>query len=223
VCSNESFAERPPDGGQSQGKRLKSMAMMGSGSAPYAVDRELILLWYAYASGHYLQQATAGRLHPLDQLSLRHYDTDDFRQAAAWKLSPEYPNLPQWILTSNYVRFPRQFLPSVLPLRQPNTNGVFRATAFTNAHGLTVPSLATAEVHALIYPGHFLPMLVETFDIRATELRRHEGPVDFRPALPCPASLHDVRDLRTAVAGSSRPVLTNGWPAQAALNAGYWK
>ncbi|HEV2394416.1 MAG TPA: hypothetical protein VG146_18860 [Verrucomicrobiae bacterium] len=187
------------------------------GPAPYFLERKLLLLWYAYASSDYLLKApSGGKLFPIGKLPMEEYTgAKDFKWSSSWRLSAEPPHLPAFIQQSNHVSFPQQFPSGYLPLRIPNTNVLYKVLEETNDGAVTVPLVSKADFYLITYhEGRLITPLQESIELHSVRVFRSTAPPDFRPNLPVPAALSDLRGMRKApplVVGTY--ATARGWPS----------
>jgi hypothetical protein len=103
----------------------------------------------------------------------------------------------------------------------PNTNVDFRALAWTNSLGFTIPTEIAVDYYFYRMKDGPVGFHDKRFDVVVTEISRPTGEVVCPPPLPKGATVSDSRfwfSNRTAYVSITS---TNGWPKDALLQAAY--
>jgi hypothetical protein len=167
-------------------------ARIGPGAAPFGVsDPKLLMLWYAFCSGCYFPTIKDGYIHPPKPLLSEQDYAKSFRVAAIWEVEKTAPYLPR-VIAFDFLNHLRN---------QTNggggltfTNCLYWASEFTNTSGVSLPK--TIEVKYYSHsPITFSTELVGLMRIAVTNVSPKADHVRFRPEIPAPASISDMRTI----------------------------
>lgn len=198
-----------------------AVALRGPGSTPYAVEDEIIALYYVFASHCYLRYVTNSRIYPFrGALGFNHQLTNDIRNQALWEAELAPPSLPKFIATT----YRGELETDRGTFRSPYTNGVLTTPIFTNVSGLLIPMESYVQLIDVNVPGstNGLPVVWKAFRITVDSADRYPSTASFVPELPSGASVQDITfwSNRPAINVSVR-TKTNGWPDSAYLRSLY--
>lgn len=122
-------------------------AMRGPGAAPFCVDRQIVMLWYLYASHCVIGGASSNLLVPMESLSGNPRVT---RVPARWQLLSNFPKLPK--LVANYGYYVHcdgghEGQLDILPPQESRTNVVLTVNSSTNLRGATLPLMSSMHYY----------------------------------------------------------------------------
>lgn len=187
-----------------------AIAVRGPGSTPYAIEDEIIALYYAFASHCYLANLTNSLVYPFrGALGFDHQLSDDIRNRALWELQPAPPGLPRYIVTTSTAGY---------------TNAVLTTSVFTNVSGLRLPKQSSVRFLDANLQGstNGSPLVWKELAVIVEAAGRSSTTISFVPELPTGASVQDITFW------SNKPALnvsvrtkTNGWPDSAYLQRLY--
>lgn len=186
-------------------------AHRGSGGAPFGVERELAVLWYAYASRC---EVSAGQksVVPMETLSVKTFASSSNRIAGRMEVMESNPQLPRTVITSGYSRG-SELRP--VATQGDFTNAIYRVLETTNTGGLTLPLEASVQYFDVVNSGG----KVSSKPSYVMELRTHTvsaagSTPTYPPELKGNYIVNDYRFIDARGAGSGKIISSNGWPGE---------
>jgi hypothetical protein len=192
-------------------------AMRGRGAAPFCVDENIILLWYAYASHCLLRDSTSNLVVPMEYLQA---NPKVFRVPAHWELFPAFPALPRVVKTFGYWINPSNGSLEMLPPENARTNAILEVHSTTNLSGISLP-LQTSVYRYLVTlrDGRVASMPHYKIVIETTSVELGAKLPEYPPQLSGPYHVSDYRASGLSNAAAVKIITTQGWPSESLVKS----
>lgn len=186
---------------------LAYAAYRGPGSEPFAVDNQVLALWYAYASHCALAKRNDGLLVPLERLSLESLTGTAGRAPGTLRLFAAPPRLPEEVTLLGYTQ------QSVHSSPQTGlTNTMLQVSVTTNVHGLTLPlSIKVYYKWVTQQQGKVRTQSGQFMEIETLTIQPGAEFEEYPPPLEGEYSILDYRHWRGSLMGVVSQLTTNGW------------
>jgi len=195
-------------------KFITKQLIRGHGPFPYRVSEDIIMLWYAFASHFYFERvAKRDFLPPMQTVSSRHFQTNNYHIPGYWKLLDAPPRLPNYLITSNLNIGSREYgeLDLLFKKGKPNTNSVYETLETLYVGEYLIPKTATLKIFSYLPPRLGLSNYhAKTYSIYVDKANIGCNNVDFIPNIKGPMFFTDLSFLSNKTAVGF--VVTNNIP-----------